>query len=100
MNTLIFVSMAVMKCNLQMALISSNYQPDQPLRCEYDKELIVKADQLSRMEEKKYLLGPISREPQVGPISRGEPQVGCIVTLSNGDMLFSGKPCRRLVGEK
>lgn len=90
MNTLIFVSIAVMKCNLQMALIASNYVPDQPLRCEYGKEVIVKAEQLSRMEEKKYLLGPYSRELQIG----------CIVTLANGDMLLSGKPCRRLMGEK
>lgn len=90
MNTLIFVSIAVMQCNWTMSVIDSGYHPDQPLRCVYGQEIIVKADQLQVMKEKKYLLGPISKQEQLG----------CVVTLSSGDKLFSGKPCRRLMGEK
>ena len=81
MNTLVFVAISVMSCNGNV----NNIQ-----RCTYQKETIVRAEQLQILNEKLYFLGPISREVQKG----------CLVTLGNGDTLVSGKPCRRLMGEK
>ena len=85
MNTLIFVSISVMSCYGNVLTTKGSMQ-----RCEFGQEMIVKADQLSVMRDKQYLLGPISRELQVG----------CQVTLANGEYVMSGKPCRKLIGAK
>lgn len=85
MTTLIFVSISVMSCYGNFLTTKGSLQ-----RCEFGHEMIVKADQLSVMKDRKYLLGPISREIQIG----------CEVTLTNGEHLVSGKPCRKLIGAK
>ncbi len=85
MNTLIFVSISVMSCYGNVLTTKGSMQ-----RCEFGHEMIVKADQLVVMKDRKYLLGPISKEIQVG----------CEVTLTNGDYVVSGKPCRKLIGAK
>jgi hypothetical protein len=85
MTTLIFVSISVMSCYGNVLTTKGSVQ-----RCEYGHEMIVKAESLSVMNEKKYLLGPLSKEVSIG----------CSVTLTNGETVMSGKPCRRLMGEK
>jgi hypothetical protein len=86
MTTLIFVSISVMSCYGNVLTTSHGALR----KCEYGHELIVRAEALSMMKEKKYFLGPISKEVQTG----------CQVTLTNGETVMSGKPCRRLMGEK
>lgn len=86
MNTLVFVSIAVMKC--YGSVLTPQYGALQ--RCNFSHETIVKAESLSRLTDKRYFLGPISMSMQAG----------CSVTLTNGETLVSGKPCRNLVGEK
>jgi hypothetical protein len=77
---LVFVVIYSMSCSA----------PGATPRCLFDKEVIVKAQDLKVLKDQKYMLGPISKEVSVG----------CKVTLENGNEYISGKTCRSMMGEK
>lgn len=81
MKTLIFISISVMSCSW----VSSNSP-----RCTFNKEVIVRPQDLKRLESFKYSLGPVSRSTNEG----------CKVTLTDNEILYGGKPCRNLMGQK
>jgi len=84
MTNLLFVSLAMMTC-------WNTTDKAQPLqRCVYKQEVIVRAEDLRSLNERKYLLGTISKKANVG----------CFITLSTGETVMSGNPCRRIFGEK
>jgi hypothetical protein len=58
-------------------------------RCEYKSEAIVRAEDIRSLNERKYLLGPISHEVQLG----------CFVTLVTEETTMVGKPCREVLGK-
>jgi len=86
MNTLIFVSISTMLCSIEAFNVGSNTYR----RCQFDKEVIVRAQDLKKLTTFKYLLGPIS----------GMEIEGCLVSTVDGELFFSGKPCRNLIGVK
>jgi hypothetical protein len=82
MTSLLFVSLAMMTC--------WNTTDKNPLqRCVYKQEVIVRAEDLRSLNERKYLLGTISKKPSVG----------CFITLSTGETVMSGNPCRKVFGQ-
>ena len=81
MQTLIFISISVMSCSW----IDSTSP-----RCTFNKEVIVRPQDLKRLESFRYGLGPISKVSNEG----------CKVTLTDNEILYGGKPCRILMGHK
>jgi hypothetical protein len=82
MTEIVFVAVAALSCTYP--------GNDQPYRCTYSEEIIVNADQISRLDPRKYKLGPIANTLNDG----------CLVTLKSKEMIFSGKNCRAIIGHK
>jgi len=83
-TTILFVSLAVMECFGNVVTATGSIQ-----RCVYSREVIVRAEDIRSLSERKYLLGPLTKTPSTG----------CFVTLSTGETVMVGKACRKVLGK-
>jgi hypothetical protein len=76
-QVILFVALSVLDCT-----------NSSPRRCTYDREIIMKAENLVQMESFKYKLGPMANTLNEG----------CIV-MTKATTYYVGKTCRKIIGQ-
>lgn len=88
MNQLIFVAIATMSCGPGVPIPSSSGSHGFLSRCSFKEEVIVRAEDLKKLKDYKYILGTFSSKIEIG----------CLIETTDNRVYIGGKPCRRILG--